>query len=125
MTLANAQVVAEIPDSAIGGPVCSGCGASPRQNRDGSGHERIVATGWFIDYEGQVVFCETCICYLGSLIGLINPETSKVRTSDVRRAERRDKKVREADEALAAAAACAENLRDTIAALRGELGMAG
>jgi hypothetical protein len=94
--LANAIVVNEIGTDAFGGAqVCTGCGAAPRQAADGT-HEPIVATGFHIPVDGHIYFCRTCIAFLGSLVGLVDPETGKARASDVRRAQRREAAIRDA-----------------------------
>lgn len=120
----NATLVAEIPSTAIGGgALCSGCGCSPRQRTDGT-HEKIVATGWFIDYEGQVVLCETCITFLGGLVGLLDPAKQKVTVTDVRRQERRDVRTRDAFHGLLAAKDAAQEVVNTVQALAEELDLA-
>lgn len=121
--IANAVLTPEIPATAIGGGgACSGCGCSPRQRPEG-GHEKIVATGWHIEFEGQVVLCETCVKFLGSLVGMIDPETQKVRVADVRRAERRDAKTRNAAVTMRTAEAALQESLSALVELAEELGL--
>ncbi len=117
MTIDNARLTPVIPTDAIGGErKCTGCNGNPRQLHDGS-TELIVETLCEIPYEGQIVFCETCIKFLGSLVGLIDPETGKARASDVRRHQRREAAIKAAQDARDTAAQAATALADALANL--------
>lgn len=121
MTIANAQAVRSLPtpETMLGdGTLCPGCGIpfftqrSPQRDP-----ECAVATGLFIDFDGQVVLCESCIAFLAGLIGYIDPEQGKARASDVRRAQRREEKIRDAEQARSVAHEAAHDLCAALDAL--------
>lgn len=89
------------PESVLGGGVlCPGCGVPFHTQRSPQlPNEGAVATGLFIDFEGQLVLCDSCVAQLATEIGWINPEAGKARVSDVRRSQKRDEAVKSAADA--------------------------
>lgn len=108
-----------IPEGMVGnGYHCPGCGLpfntirGPQQQVD-----RVVSTGLDLEFVGSLVICEQCAADIATAIGYINPEAGKARTSDVRRAQRREQSIRAASDARDTAAQAAEALSAALANL--------
>lgn len=76
-------------ESTTRGATCSRCRA-PRRNDE----EKIIHTGIWIEYEGSLVFCESCVAEMGHAIGMIYESKAKATKADVSRSERREAKTR-------------------------------
>lgn len=105
-----------VPESVLGGGVmCPGCGVPFHTQRSPQlPTEAAIATGLIIDFEGQLVLCESCIIGLAQLIGYIDPEAGKARASDVRRSQRRDEAVKAASDARDSAALAIHTLAEAL-----------
>lgn len=88
MSIGNAVVLDQLPGNEVKTGACTGCGRDPRAD------QKVIATGMFFDYEGQVVLCDECIFFLGNLVGMEKISNAKTRQSDVRRHERREAKIK-------------------------------
>lgn len=66
------------------GAVCSFCGHSPRQYRDGS-RERVFSTGLHIHMEGVIEVCETCLTQGGTAVGMVQSDVADALKADVSR----------------------------------------
>ncbi len=108
-----------IPEGMVGnGFHCPGCGLpfntarGPQQQVD-----RVVSLGIDIEFVGSLVICEQCAADIARAIGYIDPEAGKARTSDVRRAQRREQAIRVASDARDTAAQAATALSEALSNL--------
>lgn len=104
MSVGEAQAIhaMPIPETVLGGGYhCPGCGVPFLSQRDPQvPTDRAVYTGISVDFDGSLILCEPCVKYLASLVGMVDMETGKARTSDVRRAQRREAGIREANQTV-------------------------
>ena len=98
------------------GDVCSICNWHQRSvdESDPNGpRERVIDTGIFIDFEGSLEICETCIIEAGHALGMIERGTAdglKIENASLRkRSAKADKDLATAQEAFTLAAT---NLQD-------------
>lgn len=65
--MAELAVVPQLPPDSIGA-VCHWHGAEPRQG------DRVLDTHIFIEWEGRIAICESCIREAGAAFGMLTPE---------------------------------------------------
>lgn len=72
MSASGWQILPEYPIGTIGNS-CIKCHSDlrPRSGNRADGHEQALDTGVSIDFEGRVVFCETCIIEIATQLGMI------------------------------------------------------
>lgn len=66
------QILPEYPNGTIGN-TCLVCNSilRPRTGNKADGHEYALSTGVFIDFEGFVVICESCITEVAHMLGFL------------------------------------------------------
>jgi hypothetical protein len=77
-------VSATVPHGAANN-TCYLCHGAPRSRPDGTS-ERIIDTGVHIDCEGFIAICETCVTYMGTLLGLYTATDVENLTDELREA---------------------------------------
>ncbi len=63
---------------------CYLCNGAPRTRGDKT--ERMIDTGVHIEFEGHIALCETCVSYMGKLLGLLTPDDVEALTDELREA---------------------------------------
>lgn len=85
--MADWQVLPEIPLDAPGG-VCYACGSALRTVNAGTArHERALDTGHWIDFEGRLVFCESCIVQWAAALGMLPAQQAHALQGQLNRLE--------------------------------------
>jgi hypothetical protein len=111
----NAIVVEQMPGTEVPPKgTCSGCYRDPKPDM------KMVATGMWFDFEGQIVLCSDCITFLGSLVGLEPIAKAKTRASDVSRHVRREAKIKRANESVLDALGALHDLADDLGLLEAQ-----
>jgi len=94
------------------GDVCSICGWHQRavdETNPNGPKEQVIDTGLFIDFEGSLEICETCVVEMGHMVGMIEePTATGLKTENAalrRRAAKADKDLAAAREAFTLATA--------------------
>ena len=124
MTIGDAQVWQSLPapETILGGGYnCPGCGVPFLTDRNHTGPERAVYTGIDVLFDGSLVLCESCVKYIAGLVDMVDMEAGKARTSDVRRAQRRETAIRKAADKVLHAKEAATALADALDDLDREL----
>lgn len=125
MSIGDSQAITAMPtpETVLGGGYhCPGCGVPFLTERGTKGPERAVYTGINVDFDGSLILCESCVGVLASAIGWINPEQGKARSSDVRRAQRREALIQAAVQAKDNAHEAAHDLCAALDVLDAEWG---
>lgn len=93
------------------GGTCSFCNVRQLADPESpTGLESVVHLGVWIEMEGALVICRSCAIAIGRSVDMLLESEAKARKSDVNRAEKRDRAIRELQPALLEAKAAIDEM---------------